>query len=270
MKKQTAQFLWVGPGLSPLESLCLRSFLEVGYEVHLYAYAALDAVPAGVILRDGKEILPESDVFRGAGAKGGSFAPFADRFRYNLLFKKGGWWFDTDHAAIRVLPEPTGLRISSQWEGPNGQYANVGAIWCEPGDPHIGWLKDKAAEILSAGEAREYTSLGPILMNEMIDKFGLQGSVAPWYEFCPYQHFMMDRLVYKTHAEFLRDKAKSSYHRIKEVLRPGFKASYVRPGTRAVHLWNEIWRVEGLPKFDTYHPGSFYGKLQRKYLNRTS
>ena len=40
-QKQIAQFLWVGPGLSGLESVCLQSFVDVGYEVHLYAYGPL-------------------------------------------------------------------------------------------------------------------------------------------------------------------------------------------------------------------------------------
>lgn len=245
--------------------MCLRSFVETGYEVHLYAYADLEAVPAGVVIKDGNEILPESTIFRGAGAKGGSFAPFADRFRYNLLYKKGGWWFDTDHVSVQMLTEPTELRISSQWEGRRGQYANVGAIWCKPGDSHVGWLKDRSAEILREGTPSEYTSLGPILMNEMIDKFGLHHAVAPWYEFCPLQHFMMDRIAYRTMRGFINDKAKALYHRLKELKDPEFKASYVRPDTRAVHLWNEIWRVEGLSKYETYHPQSFYGKMQKRY-----
>ncbi|WP_133365809.1 hypothetical protein [Qipengyuania sediminis] len=266
MGTQIAQFLWVGPGLAPLEAMCLRSFVETGYTVHLYAYAALDAVPAGVTIKDAREILPESDIFRGAGARGGSFAPFADRFRYNLLHQKGGWWFDTDHLAIRLLPEPADLRISSQWEGREaGQYANVGAIWCRPGDERIGWLKDRSAAMLAAGGELQYTSLGPMLMNEMIAHFRAEANVAPWYEFCPYPHFMMDRLVYKSNAGFVKDKAKLAYHRLKQALVPGFHAAYVRSGTRAVHLWNEIWRVEGLDKHDRFHPGSFYGRNQRKY-----
>ena len=263
--KQIAQFLWVGPGLSPLESLCLQSFLATGYEVHLYTYADLVGIPHGVVVKDGNDILSEGEIFRGAGDKGGSYAPFADRFRYNLLYQKGGWWFDTDHVSIRLLPEPTELRISSQWEGRNGQYANVGAIWCEAGDPRIGWLKEQSAELISAGKATAYTSLGPMLMNEMINKFGAHDSVAPWYEFCPYQHFMMDRIVYKTQRGFLRDKTKALYHRIKELLHPDFQASYVRADTRAVHLWNEIWRVEELSKTERYHRFSFYGSMQRKY-----
>lgn len=265
MRKQVAQFLWVGPGLSPMESVCLQSFLNVGYDVHLYAYAALERVPEGVTIMDAREILPESEIFVGAGAKGGSFAPFADRFRYNLLFQRGGWWFDTDHIALRLLPEPTDLWIASQWEGMLGEYATVGAIWCKPGDKRIGWLVDRCTELLSSGTPAEYTRLGPILMNEMVAKFSAQSNVAPWWEFNPYQYYHLNRLVYRTHREWLIDRVRFALHLFRQSTQKDFRAAYLRRGSRAVHLSNEIWRVEGYDKTVLYHPGSLYGKLQRKH-----
>lgn len=265
MSRQIAQFLWVGPGLAPLESACIRSFVEVGYEVHLYAYDALNAVPDGVTMKDANEILDRDKIFLGAGTNGGSYAPFADRFRYHLLYKKGGWWFDTDHFAISLLPEPKSLRVSSQWEGVQGQYANVGAIWCVPGDPKVGWLKDTCEEILESGQPLEYTQLGPGLMNEMIKRFECPEIVAPWWEFCPYPYNHMDRIVYKTTSGFVKDKAKFIYHMVKQLVRKDIKPAYIRPQTRAVHVWNEIWRANGLDKHALYHPWSLYGRLQRRY-----
>ena len=35
---QTARFLWIGPRLSAMERLCLKSFVDVGYDVELYRY----------------------------------------------------------------------------------------------------------------------------------------------------------------------------------------------------------------------------------------
>lgn len=265
MTKQIAQFLWVGPGLSPLESVCLKSFLDVGYEVHLYAYDALDAVPDGVVIMDAGEILPSDDVFLGAGARGGSYAPFADRFRYNLLFQRGGWWFDTDHIALKVLPEPTDLYVATQWEGELGEYACVGAIWCTPGDPRLGWLKDRAAQILEGGTALEYTRLGPMLMNEMVEHFGVQHRLAPWWEFNAYPYYHLDRLVFRTNRAWLIDKLRFARHLMRQVTDKHFRAAYIRPGSRAVHLSNEIWRARGLDKGLLYHPRSPYGRMQRRH-----
>jgi hypothetical protein len=39
------------------------------------------------------------------------------------------------------------------------------------------------------------------------------------------------------------------------------------PKTLAIHLWNEIWRRGHLNKNATYHPGSIYERLKRKYLS---
>jgi len=46
------QSLWVGERLSPIEQLCVSSFLHHGHEFHLYAYGELAGVPAGAALKD--------------------------------------------------------------------------------------------------------------------------------------------------------------------------------------------------------------------------
>ncbi len=265
MSKQVAQFLWVGPGLSPLEQVCLQSFLNVGYDVHLYSYAKLERVPEGVVEMDAREIIAEDDVFLGPGARGGSYANFADRFRYYLLFKRGGWWFDTDHIALRVLPEPTELRIASQWEGPAGEYATPSAMWCRPGDRHMQWLKTRCDEILAQGGEREYTRIGPMLVNELVDQFSLRANVAPWWEFNPYPYYFIDWLVYRTSGDWFIDKLRFVRHLLRQLTDRDFRAAYLRSGSRAIHVSNEIWRDKGLDKGILYHPGSLYGQLQRKH-----
>jgi hypothetical protein len=39
-----------------------------------------------------------------------------DRFRYYLLYEKGGWWFDMDFVSIRMKSEPGDLMVASTWE----------------------------------------------------------------------------------------------------------------------------------------------------------
>lgn len=263
--RQVAQFLWVGPGLSPLERVCLQSFLDVGYDVHLYCYDQLDRVPVGVTIKDAGEIIPKSEVFIGAGDKGGSYAPFADRFRYHLLHARGGWWFDIDHVAIRLLPEPRDLWIASQWEGPAGEHPCVGAIWSRSGDDRLRWLKDRADAMILNPAALNYTSLGPTLMKEMVDTFAAQSRIAPWWEFNAYPFYYVERLAYRSWREWLIDKARFIRHLLRQMTDRDFRAAYVRPGTRALHLSNEIWRVKGLDKSALYHPGSIYGRLQRRH-----
>ena len=35
----------------------------------------------------------------------------------------------------------------------------------------------------------------------------------------------------------------------------------------AVHLWNEMWRLNGIDKNSCYHPKCLYEKLKKKYLS---
>src|SRR5262245_44337282 len=96
------QMLWIGERLSTLERLCMASFLAHGHEVHLYAYGAIEAVPPGTQLRDGREILPAANVFTYANGFGkGSPSAFANEFRYKLLLERGGVWSDTDVVCLK-------------------------------------------------------------------------------------------------------------------------------------------------------------------------
>lgn len=259
-RKQVAQFLWVGPGLSKLESLCLRSFVNVGYEVHLYTYGNLDRVPEGVSIKDANEIIAEDDPFFGPITCGGKYANFSDRFRYHLLLQKGGWWFDTDHVALKLLPEPDDLLVASQWEGYEHPTGSV--IWSRPADPRLEWAKARCDELIGIPGERSYIALGPALITEMTKKFSL--TPAPWWEFNPIPYYYIDRLIFRSNWEWAHDILRGALHRSRQIYRPTFRAAYIRPGTRAVHLSNEIWRANGYDKDALYHRRSVYGKLQRQ------
>ena len=195
----------------------------------------------------------------------GRYANFADRFRYYLLHERGNWWFDIDHVALQLGPEPTDLLIASQWEGERGEYACNGTLWCKPGDPRMKWLRDRCDEILSQKGEREYTKTGPMLVNELVEEFSLRRNVAPWWEFNPYPYFFINRLVYRTNKEWLIDKVRFLVHLARQATKKHFRAAYIRQGSRAIHFSNEIWRANGIDKNLLYHPGCIYGKLQRRH-----
>ena len=99
------QGLWVGGRLSTLERLCIRSFCAHGHEFHLYHYDELHNVPRidGLRVINGEEILPRTAIFR---SRKGSLAYFSDRFRWELLRQRGGWWMDMDVICVRPLDFP--------------------------------------------------------------------------------------------------------------------------------------------------------------------
>ena len=91
------QGFWHGP-LTTMERLSIKSFLAHGHELHLYVYNQPIGVPAGVILKDAREILPESEMatFR-------CVQQFSDWFRIKLLLDKGGWNTDLDNVLLKPL-----------------------------------------------------------------------------------------------------------------------------------------------------------------------
>jgi hypothetical protein len=94
------QGLWIGDKLSRFEYNSIKSYLKQGYEYHLYTYSDVKNIPKGVIIKDGREILGENEIFYYEG----SITPFSDLFRYKLLYDKGGVWTDCDIICIRRLP----------------------------------------------------------------------------------------------------------------------------------------------------------------------
>lgn len=95
---QTHMFWAYGP-FSQLERLCASSFLQQSYDLSIWTYGGLTNAPEGSILRDAREVIPEDRVFT---YKNGSFAAYANLFRYTLLNRYGGLYVDTDVVALKA------------------------------------------------------------------------------------------------------------------------------------------------------------------------
>jgi glycosyltransferase involved in cell wall biosynthesis len=100
--------LWIGPYLSRVELLTLKSFVSYGHEFHLWIYHPLrNKLPGGVVLRNAAEILPEALVFRKKSNDletelgESSYATYSDLFRTKLLFEHGGIWVDMDILCLK-------------------------------------------------------------------------------------------------------------------------------------------------------------------------
>ncbi len=106
------QGLWIGTELSVMERLSIASFLANGHQFQLFVYSDVKNIPAGTIVRDGEEILPASAIFR--YRDNGSYAGFSNFFRYELLWKFGGWWVDLDTICLQRFGSPDDYVIGSE------------------------------------------------------------------------------------------------------------------------------------------------------------
>ena len=262
---EVVQFLWVGGSLSKIESLCLKSFLDHGHEVHLYIYDHVPNVPDGVRILEGCTILSADKIFTTPGvSKAPSYASFADRFRLHLLAQKGGWWFDMDFVCLKKISAPRELRFASTWEREWGECPVNSAIWSPVGSRHMERLVELCEDRISSGK-NTFGELGPFLLQPYIKENSLEKNVAPWWEFCPYPWRLMKLMAPRTGLDYAKDRVRLVKHLIWEQYDPHFKAAYIRRGTLALHLHNEIWKNSNLGKNDTYFWCSPIERLKRRH-----
>jgi hypothetical protein len=169
----TVNMFWHGADLSPIDKICIQSFLDHGHIVRLFTYRAIET-PPGVIVEEASAILPYDRFFTYANSP----SAFSNIFRYNLLFERGGWWVDTDVLCLRTeLP-----RCDYYWAEQDPGFIN-GAILKFPPGHHL------CHELLKQSEERSknirgWGYLGPYLLTKILADYkpeGLSGSTSDAY-----------------------------------------------------------------------------------------
>jgi hypothetical protein len=106
-----------------MQLLTIRSFLAHGFTFRLWAYDRdLTPIPAGVLVEDANDVIPEDRVFRypengqiDVGFGKGSYAGFSDIFRYKLLYDHGGWYTDMDVTCLKPPDFATDYVFRDHW-----------------------------------------------------------------------------------------------------------------------------------------------------------
>lgn len=247
--------LWIGDPLGPLERACMRSVMACGHALQLWCYAPVVGVPEGVICLDAAAVIPEARVFR--HVQTGSYSLFSNLFRYALLQRGDGIWFDCDVYLLKAIRHRQGYVLG--WEEPGVVGTAVlglpadspileeligyfSAIHIPPWLP-LRWQLRFAWQRLVAGRYRLETMpwghLGPQAMTRMIEKHSLahqvqrQEILSPW-----------------------------TYHEAGWIVRPNERLEdRVGANTVAVHLFNQMIREF---KGQSAPTGSFLERLQNE------
>jgi|GEM_PF-431030 len=243
------QQLWVGGDLSYIELLSIRSFIANGHETHLYTYDPKMNAPLGCILKDAREILPESDIFVHSAKTGrskGSLAGFADRFRWKLVHDKGGAWADCD--VICLAPIASRQIVSTE-------LARVGTLIApaitncffaaEPGERAF----LRAFEQASAVDAADlhWGEIGIHKMAEVVSEEGWGERLTAPTDLCPIPPFLIvDAITGSIDVERVLGATKC----------------------RAVHLYNEVMRMVGMDKNGTFPENGLIGILEKRVSER--
>ena len=231
------QSLWIGPRLSAMERLCIRSFLANGHEFHLFVYDDVCDVPAGTVIHSANEILDRSRIFTYAG--NGSVAGFANMFRYKLLLDRGGWWVDLDIVCLRPFDFSGEYVFASEPGDRGGEVLTNAILKSEAGSPFLEYVwrvcLEKDPSKLVWGET------GPRLVTDAVGRLGLKRFAKPAKTFCPV-----------------------SYREWRSLITPDAALEF-DVDTWAVHLWHEMWRRAGVDKDKNYPPACQFERLKSRY-----
>jgi len=250
---------WAYGGLSMLETLSVRSFVAQGYQPILWSYGDLPNLPAGATARDAREVLPESAVFVN---KAGSYASFADLFRYELLQRFGGLWSDTDVIAVAgpaALPDAPFL-VTERWK--DGQPAIAAAKS----------LARKALRIQRAPRINNNVIFVPRPQEgDLIDLALAYARRFPkdqvvWSELGPELLTAIVR-IHANHGFLLQPPAFANpiphWECPARLLEPN---AAMPEGTAFLHSYNETWREAKIDKNAPFPKGSLMAALAERYL----
>jgi alpha 1,4-glycosyltransferase/glycosyl transferase-like sugar-binding protein len=254
------QMFWHGAPLSRVEQLSLASFVHHGHPVHLYSYEPIEGVPMGVTLRDAREILAQDLLFRHRRTQ--SLAPFADWFRYRLLYERGGIWADADVVCLNPFDYAQPRVFGWQDE----ELINNAVIGLPAGDPLAKWMADscehpnrwlpyddfavrlrKLRRLVLRGNRRghiRWGENGPIGLTTAIRHFGYLDQALPVTDFYPVPHERF-RVLFES---------------------PGTSGGVQLEGSRAVHLWNNMLEHGAMRKNARFAADSPFEQLCARYL----
>ena len=231
---------WAYGRLSRLERLSVTSFLDHGYRVVLWSYEPPGNAPRSADLRDARELVAEECVFT---YRNGSYAAFANLFRYKVLSRFGGLYADTD-VVCRLpagrLPEWPFLVSERHESGRLGINNNV--IWSPR--PRPGDIVDLALGVTERFpvDALEWGDCGPRLLSALVGTYPkLAFRVMPPEFANPVGYWDCPRALMSPERP--------------SIARAGF-----------VHCYNEMWRRAGVDKDRAFPEGSLMAQLARTHL----
>jgi len=225
---------WSGP-LPGLMAACLASFPARGAALTLYSYDAEVAAPAGVAVRDAREICPDPGLmarYRVGGAA--SPATFADLFRYEMLGRGEFCWVDADIVALR----PGAVRGATIWgrqpEAKGKALINNAVLRLPPDHPVLRQMRARARA--AAGRDLGWGAIGPYLLTEVAEAHRAEASALP-----PERFFAI---------------APDDFWRLFDPASHDFVAAALREAD-LLHLWSELLRRVGYD-FDAAPPPGAY------------
>ncbi|MDR0606045.1 MAG: hypothetical protein LBG80_17290 [Bacteroidales bacterium] len=233
------QGLWIDGNMSSLQLLCIKSFMANGHDFHLYTYNEKINAPVGTIIKSADSIINKEEIFFDDK---NSLSAFSDMFRYELLYKNGGWWVDMDVVCLKSFDFDSEYVFSSEHDCNFRYNPNIGVIKVPPLSDIMNYCRNMAHEILYTNRTNvEWGGLGSKILISYFRKHELMKQhIQLPHIFCPIPYFYFNFLF----NDILFDFNQNSY---------------------SIHFWNEMLRRNKIDLNTKFHPYSMFQRLKKMY-----
>ena len=239
--------LWVGSRLSRMEYYSIKSFLKVGYEVHLWCYEEIENVPQGTIIKDANLVLNVEDIF----LLKKSFLPFSDIWRYKFLYEFGGIWFDLDMLCLKQFDTNDEYIISSEYTMQNGRFkSNIGILKAPKGSLFYKDLYETCSSYQFNKTNNDKLKYMKIFRKKVV-KYDYQKYVRPPIDFCPIS-------FWNAKEAFLGNR------KTKWNVNP-HSDEYILNNSYTIHFWrDQLTKSHKMDLDKIYNPDSIWEKSIKK------
>ena len=193
--KEVANSLWIGEKLLPQNIISIKSFLQNGFDYNLYVYDDVKNIPLGVNVLDANDILPESRIWvYKKGFNKGGVSGYSCEFRYQFLYNRGGLFVDTDIVLLKQFDLDKSFIFISELNESGEKSVTNGLIYSR--QPACKIFSTALDDISYRNKARlRHGEVGPILLNNLVNKYNLEKYVLLPYTFCSVGWFEPLKLI---------------------------------------------------------------------------
>ena len=225
-KEKTANLFWMGK-LSNYEIVCIESFHQKGFETILWTYEPKNKfykkLDDSIKIKNAEEIVPKIylEKFTQNNQKN-NLSSFSNYFRYKLLTKNGGWWFDTDCFCLKNVDDFVELTQNKSLVigKTKDNLVNGSVVYLDDKDLFIDLIKYIESKLNIKNYNFYWGEIGPYLLTKYFENRNDILSPKLFYEINPNQfHYIFDSRKNK-----------------KIEVANSLEGSYV------LHFWNEMFR----------------------------
>jgi hypothetical protein len=246
---EIANVFWRGD-LTKLEMASVKSLIDCGFHVKFWSYDNIQI--DGTESCDAKLVMPEEEYFNHIPSdeeitplKKARATSFSDVFRYYLLNKFDGWWFDLDVICLKSVEEFKKLKNRNIVAGKlyHDNDDMNGAVLYMTKELSTTLINDFEIFINNQNVDRKWASYGPHYLTNFLKTNNLIDEVLPKHYF-----YSINWVNFYYFAD----------PNLKENAREMLKDSYV------AHIWNTEFALMGLDKNNVI-PESIIDEYYKKY-----